>query len=118
MTISRVINTPYDLQTWVGDSGTLNIHGLPTDSDNYVLFVEIHGRETIIKEYALEGADSISVEFTVDDTEKLEAGQWCYGIKIVDGERENTLVPSLKIGGKALFIVNKKLVEGEHVESD
>lgn len=112
MTIARVINTPYDLQTWVGDSGTLTIRGLPTDADNYVLFVEIHGKQKVVKEFPLDGADELTIDFTVEDTEALGAGQWPYGIKIVQGNTENTLVPSLKIGGKATFIVNKKVVEG------
>ena len=112
MTIARVLNTPYDLQTWVGDSGTLTIRGLPTDQDDYVLFVEIRGKSNVIKELQLNGEEEVSIDFTVADTEALGPGQWPYGIKLVQGESENTLVPNLKIGGKATFIVNKKVVEG------
>lgn len=112
MTIARVLNTPYDLQTWVGDSGLLTIKNLPTEENDYTLFVEIRGKSTIIKEVALEGAEEVSIDFTVEDTEALGPGQWPYGIKLVRGESENTLVPNLKIGGKATFIVNKKVVEG------
>lgn len=113
MTISRICNTPYDLQTWVGDSGTITIKGLPTDKDDYVLFIEIHGNQDVIKQYPLNGQSEISIDITVEETESLGAGQWQYGVKLCQGGTENTLIPNLKIGPKALFVVNKKIVEGE-----
>lgn len=113
MTISRICNTPYDLQTWVGDSGTITIKGLPTDKDDYVLFIEIHGNQDVIKQYSLNGESEISIDITVEETESLGAGQWQYGVKLCQGGTENTLIPNLKIGPKALFVVNKKIVEGE-----
>lgn len=73
MTISRIANTPYDLQTWDGDSGTITIKGLPHDVDDYVLFLEIHGKEDVVKEYALNGESQISIDIDVADTEKLSA---------------------------------------------
>ena len=114
MTISRICNTPYDLQTWDGDSGTITIKGLPKDADDYVLFMEIHGNEDVVKEIALNGESEISIDITVADTEKLGAGQWQYGVKLCQGGTENTLIPNLKIGPRALFVVNKKVVEGEN----
>lgn len=114
MTISRICNTPYDLQTWDGDSGTITIKGLPTDVNDYVLFLEIHGKKDVIKEIALNGAAEASIDITVEDTEKLGAGQWTYGVKLCQGGTENTLIPNLKIGPKARFIVNPKVVEGEN----
>lgn len=113
MTISRICNTPYDLQTWDGDSGTITIKGLPTDVNDYVLFLEIHGKEDVIKQYPLNGQSEISIDITVAETESLGAGQWQYGVKLCQGGTENTLIPNLKIGPKALFVVNKKIVEGE-----
>ena len=113
MTISRICNTPYDLQTWDGDSGTITIKGLPTDVNDYVLFLEIHGKHDVIKELALNGAAEASFDITVADTERLGAGQWFYGVKLCQGGTENTLIPNLKIGPKAKFIVNPKVVEGE-----
>ena len=114
MTISRICNTPYDLQTWDGDSGTITIKGLPTDANDYVLFLEIHGKNDVVKEIALNGQSECSIDITVEDTEKLGAGQWNYGVKLCQGGTENTLIPNLKIGPKARFIVNPKVVEGEN----
>lgn len=116
MTISRIANTPYDLQTWDGDSGTITIKGLPADSDDYVLFMEIHGSVDVVKEIPLNGESEISIELTVADTESLGAGQWTYGVKLCKDGKENTLIPNLKIGPRALFIVNHKVVEGEDDE--
>lgn len=114
MTISRICNTPYDLQTWDGDSGTITIKGLPTDVNDYTLFMEIHGKKDVVKEIALNGASEVSIDITVEDTEKLGAGHWEYGVKLCQGGTENTLIPNLKISPKALFVVNKKVVEGEN----
>lgn len=113
MTISRICNTPYDLQTWDGDSGTITIKGLPTDVNDYVLFLEIHGEKDIVKEVPLNGESQVSIDISVEDTEKLGPGQWTYGVKLCQGGTENTLIPNLKICPRALFVVNKKVVEGE-----
>lgn len=112
MTIARVANTPYNLQTWEGDSGTITIRNIPNDSDDYVLYLEIRGKSKIEKEFPLNGESEMSIDITVEDTEALGPGQWPYGVKLVQGENENTLIPNLVIGGKATFIVNKKVVEG------
>lgn len=118
MTIRRIQNTPYGLQTFLGDSGKFSVYGLPTDHDDYILYAEFHGKSDeqgnhdVIKEIALNGADNVDIEITVDDTDTLGVGRWEWGLKICRGTVENTLIPDLVSGNKAYFIVNDKIVEG------
>lgn len=114
MTISKIPNSNYNLQTWVGDSGSIRFSGFPTD-DDYTFYCEIHGKTDIVKEIALNREPSVIVDISVEDTEALGQGRWPYGVKICKGEIENTLIPDI-IQNQAFFIVNKKLVEGTENE--
>lgn len=112
MTIQRVNNTMYNLQTFLGDSGTVTISNLPTDSDAYVLYMEINGKQTVTKTKPLNGEASVDVDISVQDTTNLGIGQWPYGVKLANGDEEDTYIPDLRVSPQALFIVNKKAVEG------
>lgn len=112
MTIARVKNSMYDLQTFLGDSGVLLIGNIPTDKPDYTLYMEINGQKKIEKSVALNGADNASIEITVEDTTKLGVGQWPYGVKLCSGQDEDTYIPDLRVAPTALFIVRPKAVEG------
>lgn len=112
MTIQRVNNTMYNLQTFLGDSGAVTISNLPTDSNNYILWLQVNGKQTVIKNYALNGAAEQEVDFSVDDIKNIGQGQWPYGVKLSNGDEEDTYIPDLRVSPQALFIVNKKAVEG------
>ena len=116
MTIERVKNTVYDLQTFVGDSGVVNITNIPTDKDTYVIYMEVKGKTTIKKEIILNGLDSCQFVFSVLETKALGVGNWEYGIKICDSSEtpvvENTYIPDLRVSNKAMFIVYPERVEG------
>lgn len=111
MTIQKVKNTKYDLQTFVGDSGTIIICNIPTDKE-YTLYMEINGKKKVEKEYELHMADIATIQITVQDTEDLGEGQWPYGVKLCDGSDENTYIPDLRVAPNAYFVVRKKIVEG------
>lgn len=116
MTIERVKNTVYDLQTFVGDSGVVNITNIPTDKNTYVIYMEIKGKAIIKKEITLNGADTCQFVFSVFDTKALGVGSWEYGVKICDSSEnpviENTYIPDLRVGNKAMFFVYPERVEG------
>lgn len=112
MTICRIKNSMYDLQTFLGDSGVLSIGNIPTDKPNYVLYMEIMGKDKVEKSVALNGADSTNIEITVADTTKLGVGQWPYGVKLCSGQDEDTYIPDLRVAPNALFVVRPKAVEG------
>lgn len=112
MTILLVKNTMYNLQTFLGDSGTITIGNLPTDSEGYTLYLEVHGKETIVKEKALNGASETEIDFTVEDTTALGVGQWPWGVKISASDEEDTYIPDPRVAPQALFIVMPKAVEG------
>lgn len=116
MTIERVKNTVYDLQTFSGDSGNVNITNIPTDKDSYVIYMEVKGKVTIKKSIPLNGADHCQFVFTVAETVALGVGSWEYGIKICDANEtpvvENTYIPDLRIGNRAMFYVYPERVEG------
>ena len=112
MAIQKVKNTLYNLQTFLGDSGVITISNLPTDSDAYVLYMEINGKAKVVKQIALNGEASTEVEFTVADIKSLGVGQWPYGVKLSNMQEEDTYIPDLRVAPQALFIVNKQVVEG------
>ena len=116
MTIERVKNTVYDLQTFAGDSGSINITNIPTDKSTYVIYIEVKGKQTIKKSIVLNGADNCQFFFSVEDTIALGIGSWEYGIKICDSAGnpviENTYIPDLRIGNRAMFFVYPERVEG------
>lgn len=113
MTLCLVKGTMYNLQTFLGDSGVLSIGNIPTDKPNYVLYMEIHGKEDVIKQVTLNGADNATIEITTNDTTTLGVGQWPYGVKLCSGKEEDTYIPDLRIAQNALFIVNKQIAEGK-----
>jgi len=121
MTIERVKNTIYDLQTFVGDSGVVNITNIPTDKNSYVIYMEVHGKTHIKKSIVLNGSDNCQFEFSVFDTKALGVGNWEYGIKICDSTQtpvvENTYIPDLRVSNKAMFFVYPERVEGAINES-
>ena len=116
MTIERVKNTVYDLQTFVGDSGVVNITNIKNDKTTYTIYMEVHGRVDLKKSIALNGADNCQFVFSVADTVSLGVGNWDYGIKIcdssVDPVVENTYIPDLRVGTTAKFVVYPERVEG------
>lgn len=116
MTIERVKNTVYDLQTFVGDSGVVRITNIPTDKTTYVIYMEVRGRVTLQKYINLNGADNCQFDFSVEDTKALGQGTWEYGIKICDSSVspvvENTYIPDLRIGNRAMFYIYPERVEG------
>ncbi len=112
MTLCLVKGTRYNLQTFAGDSGVLSIGNIPTDKPDYVLYMEIHGKEDVIKQVSLNGSDSATIEITVEDTTKLGVGQWPYGVKLCADGDEDTYIPDLRISSSALFIVNKEMAKG------
>lgn len=112
MTIQLIKNTMYDLETFLGDSGTITIGNLPTDSDNYTLWLQVNGKQTVIKSYALNGAAEQEVDFSVEDIKSIGQGQWPYGVKLSNGTEEDTYIPDLRVSPQALFVVKKLVVEG------
>lgn len=114
MTIEKVRNTKYNLQTFAGDSGVIKISNIPTESPNYIIYLEIHGNNDITKSVVLNGADNCEFELTPEETLALGAGNWEYGIKICDSVtlEENTFIPDLRISNKAMFIVYPQKAEG------
>lgn len=114
MTIEKVKNTKYNLQTFAGDSGIIRITNIPTESNNFIIYLEVNGRVKIVKSVELNGADNCTFEFTPDDTLALGVGNWEYGIKICNSStgEENTFVPDLRLSSKALFIVYPEKAEG------
>lgn len=114
MTIEKVKSTNYDLQTFSGDSGSIRINNIPTDSNDYVAYIEIKGKTTIIKSVELNGADNCTFRFTPDETKALGVGKYEYGIKICkkNTDEENTYIPDLRIGEKASFIVYPERAAG------
>lgn len=114
MTVERVRNTLYDLQTFLGDSGSITISNIPTDSQDYVIFLEINGKVAIKKSIALNGADTCTFDLSASETTSLGVGTFPYGIKIcnsTDGS-ENTYIPDLRNGNRASFTVYPERVEG------
>lgn len=116
MTIERVQNTIYDLQTFVGDSGVVNITNIPIDKITYVIYMEVRGKTILKKSIVLNGASECQFEFSVADTKALGVGNWEYGVKICDSTDdpvvENTYIPDLRVCNTAKFIVYPEIVEG------
>ena len=114
MTIEVQKGFRYNLQTFAGDSGYLTISGIPTDSQNYVIYMEVRGRTKIEKSITLNGADSCIFDFSTSDTLSLGVGCWEYGVKLCNTETntEDTLIPDLRFSDKAFFVVNSEKVEG------
>ena len=112
MTIQKVKNSMFNLQTFVGDSGIVGIGNIPTDKPDYTLYMEIRGKKNVEKSIALNGADFTSVEITTQDTTDLGVGQWPYGVKLCSGAYEDTYIPDLRVDPTALFIVKPMVVEG------
>ena len=114
MTVERVKGTLYDLQTFAGDSGTISVSHIPTDSEHYVIYLEINGNETIKKSVVLNGADNCIFELTPNETLSLGVGTFSYGIKICNTNNgdENTYVPNLCKCNRANFIVYPERAEG------
>ena len=112
MTILLKKNTMYDLETFLGDSGTVTIGNLPTDSDAYILWMQVNGKATVVKQIPLNGASETEVDFTVEDIKSLGAGSWPYGVKISNMAEEDTYIPDLRVAPQALFIVRQEVVGG------
>ena len=114
MTIEIQNGFKYNLQTFSGDSGSVTISGLPTDSQNYIVYLEIKGKVRIEKSVALNGASLCVFSFTPAETESLGVGSWEYGVKICDSTRgiEDTLIPDLRASNKATFTVYPERVKG------
>ena len=112
MTIQTVKGTMYNLQTFFGDSGSLTIGNLPTDSPDYILYMQVNGKETVIKSVATGGAESVDISFEVEDIEKIGVGQWPYGVKLCETDNEDTYIPDLRIAPNALFIVHPEVAQG------
>lgn len=120
MTIQKIKNSMYDMETWLGDSGSLTIGNLPTDIDGsgWTLYFEIRGKETIVKEIPLTGQETVDIFISVDDTTRLGVGQWEYGVKLCsgvigqEGLIEDTYIPDIRVSKKAYIVVNPKVVEG------
>lgn len=112
MTICAVKGSMYNLQTFLGDSGVLSIGNIPTDKPDYVLYMEIHGKTDVVKQFPLRGADNATIEITAADTTSLGVGQWPYGVKLCSGLDEDTYIPDLRVSPSALFIVNKEMAKG------
>lgn len=112
MTLCLVKGTMYNLQTFLGDSGVLSIGNIPTNKQDYVLYMEIHGKSDVVKQVSLNGSDSATIEITAADTASLGVGQWSYGVKLCSGTDEDTYIPDLRISPTALFIVNKEMAKG------
>lgn len=114
MTIEVQSGFKYNLQTFSGDSGTITLSGFPTDSQNYVVYIEINGQTKIEKSVALNGSSTCSFSFTPNETKSLGVGNWEYGVKLCDASTgiENTLIPDLRNSTKAIFTVYKERVEG------
>lgn len=119
MTIAVQQNTAYNLQTFVGDSGTVTftISGLDEERlDEYTAYLEIHGDADVVKTSTINEDLQAVFSIEVDDTDALGTGKFEYGFKICIDDTENTIVPNLKCGNKAWFIVNPKVVEGTEDE--
>lgn len=110
--IERIYDTPYDLATFYGDSGVITFTDLPTDYNDWVLYMEITGQRKVIKSVALYGNPNALVELSVAEINSLGVGKWTYGVKLCRGVQENTCIPDPEISNKALFIVNPIQVEG------
>lgn len=114
MTIEKVKNTNYDLQTFSGDSGSITINNIPTDSPDYVIYISIKGATEVSKSIELNGAETCTFTFTPEETKSLGIGTFTYGIKLCkkNTTEENTYIPDLRIGERANFIVYPERVAG------
>ena len=112
MTIQLVKNTMYNLQTFYGDSGTVTISNIPTDSPTYTLYMQVDGKDTVVKSKPTNSEESVTLDFSVSDIKNIGIGQWPYGVKLCQGESEDTYIPDLRIAPQALFIVKPMVVEG------
>ena len=114
MTIEVIKNTEFDLQTFAGDTGSVTITNIPTDSQDYVAYMEIKGKETIKKSITLNGDNTCTFEFTANETASLGVGKFSYGIKIClnNGSVEDTYIPDLRLSNMANFIVYPERVAG------
>ena len=112
MTIQKVKNSMYDLITYEGDSGLLIIGNIPTDKQNYVLYMEINGKEKVTKTVELNGSDNAPIRITVANTKALGEGKWPYGVKLCADGEEDTYIPDERVSPNAYFIIKKEIVEG------
>ena len=112
MTIQKIKNTKYNLQTFVGDSGLLTIGNIPNNMPNYVLYFEARGNKTVTKSQELHGAEEATIQITVQDTKDLGAGRWPYGVKLCYGSAEDTYIPDPRISNEAIIWVKPEVVSG------
>lgn len=112
MTILLVKNTAFNLQTFYGDSGSVTIENIPTDRQDYTLYMEINGENTVQKVAQPNGEASVIIDFTIEDIKSLGQGQWSYGVKIASSDTEDTYIPDYRVASQALFIVKPQVVEG------
>lgn len=114
--LQSVKNTMYDLQMFMGDSGTLTISNLPTDSDEYVLYFEVNGKQKVTKRIELHGQAVMAIDITVSDSKALGVGQWNYGVKLcvesVGNPIEDTYIPDMRVAPRATLTIKPQVVEG------
>lgn len=104
-----------------GDSGNIDVSGLPTDQNYGVYFSVVDENENILKEWVVYSDQQPQVTFSLSapETDQIPEGDYYYGIKICNNGMEDTLIPRTAVENGAikrypapLFTVGEKYVEG------
>lgn len=108
-----------------GDTGQINISGIPTDKAyNAYLSVYNEDSNTIIKEIPISNYDQATgtaqIVFDEEISNSLPVGEWVYGFKICADGSEDTVIPMTRVENGVIvnysaprFTVDYKYVEGE-----
>lgn len=124
-----IYNSDKDIYLWKGDSGNITFDGLPVDKD-YTVYFSISDPETnkiIAEELSIQSERRKKVTFYLDtnftDLLRVPVGEtkatYQYGLKICNGQDEETLIPEVDVSGeKPIFqkapkvYVFQKFIEG------
>ena len=99
-----------------GDSGSFKLKGIPTDKSYKVYFAiydPVTG-EIVSPELTLQSnsAPEVTVNFSVDFTNSLEGAEkgrrYSYAIKLCDGDKEETVVPSVVKDSRGISFMQKQ----------
>lgn len=114
-----------NIQMKRGDTGQINISGIPTDK-SYTCYLSIYNEDsnTIITEIPLSNynqtAGTGQIVFSREISDTLPVGEWVYGFKICADGSEDTVIPMTRVENGVIvnysaprFTVDYKYVEGE-----
>ena len=104
-----------------GDSGNIQVNGLPDDKNYAVYFSIVDDNGNIIKEWVVFSNYNTNVTFVLSasETDELPPNDYTYGIKICADGQEDTLIPrttvengTIKQYAAPTLTVGEKVVEG------